>query len=77
MNRQDIINKREWRELFEALPVVQGFFGGDPDSHGINELIRNIGVYMEELLAHADDGKEGEKPNATCASGHERSSRPI
>ena len=57
MNRQDIINKREWRELFEALPVVQGFFGGDPDSHGINELLRNIGVYMEELLAHADDGK--------------------
>ena len=57
MNRQDILNKREWRELFEALPVIQGFFGGDPDSHGINELLRNLAVYTEELLAHADAGK--------------------
>ena len=48
MNRQDIINSVEWRELFETLPVVQGFFGGDPDSHGFNALMQGLAVYIEK-----------------------------
>jgi len=57
MNRQDVINTREWREMFETIPVMKEFFGGDPDSHGINALIQGLAVYMEKTLAHVDAGK--------------------
>jgi benzoyl-CoA reductase/2-hydroxyglutaryl-CoA dehydratase subunit BcrC/BadD/HgdB len=57
MNRQDIINKREWREMFETIPVMKEFFASDPDSHGLNSIIQGLSVYMEKTLAHVDAGK--------------------
>ena len=43
--------------MFETIPVMKEFFGGDPDSHGINALIQGLAVYMEKTLAHVDAGK--------------------
>ena len=56
MNREDIINTREWRLIFETLPALQKFFAGDPDAHGINTLLRGVAVYMERMLHHLDQG---------------------
>ncbi len=56
MKREDFIQTREWRELFETIPVLQGFFAGDPDSHGLNALLHGIAVYLEKMLARADAG---------------------
>lgn len=56
MNRQDILNTPEWREIFESLPVLQGFFGGDPDAHGITSLLEGVAVYAEKMLDHVDRG---------------------
>ena len=57
MNSQDILNRYEWRELIEMLPVVQEFFGGDEDSHGLNALMQGLAVYVEKTLAQVDAGK--------------------
>jgi benzoyl-CoA reductase/2-hydroxyglutaryl-CoA dehydratase subunit BcrC/BadD/HgdB len=57
MNRKDILNMREWREIFETLPVLQKFFSGDPDAHGINSFLRGVAIYLERLLANVDEGK--------------------
>ena len=56
MNRNDIIQTREWRDIFESLPVLKGFFGGDPDSHGFGTLIQCIMIYMEKVLHNVDRG---------------------
>ncbi len=56
MNRNDFINTREWRDLFETVPVFRGFFGGDRDSHGFNALLHCLAIYMEKFLHHVDQG---------------------
>ncbi|MFH1539171.1 MAG: 2-hydroxyacyl-CoA dehydratase family protein [bacterium] len=56
MNRYDVINMPEWREIFQNLPVLRHFFTGDPDSHGIIELTRGISIYLEKMLHHVDSG---------------------
>ena len=57
MNSQDILNRYEWREMIEMLPVVQEFFGGDEDSHGLNALMQGLAIYVEKTLAQVDAGK--------------------
>jgi benzoyl-CoA reductase subunit B len=57
MKRADMLARREWRDLFETLPVVQKFFAGDPDSHGINALLQGTVTYLHKLVDHADQGK--------------------
>lgn len=56
MNRNDLLARREWRELFDSIPVLQRFFAGDPDAHGFNRLIESIVDYLEGVLSHVDDG---------------------
>jgi benzoyl-CoA reductase/2-hydroxyglutaryl-CoA dehydratase subunit BcrC/BadD/HgdB len=43
--------------MFEMLPVVQEFFGGDQDSHGLNALLGGIDHYAKQMLTHLDAGK--------------------
>ncbi len=57
MTGKELMQKREWRELFESLPVVQGFFAGDPDSHGINALLDGVIGYIHNLFREVDRGK--------------------
>jgi benzoyl-CoA reductase/2-hydroxyglutaryl-CoA dehydratase subunit BcrC/BadD/HgdB len=57
MRSRDIINRPEWREIFEMLPVLQDFFGGDPDSHGLHALLQGLDSYLKKMLARADEGK--------------------
>jgi len=57
MTRQEFTRKREWREILETLPVVEGFFGGDPDSHGLNALVAGVHGYLERLFRNVDNGK--------------------
>jgi len=56
MNREQIIATPQWREVFESLPVLRGFFAGDPDAHGIAELLRAVSIYLERMLDHVDRG---------------------
>jgi hypothetical protein len=55
MNRQEVINTPEWRELFRSVPVLQEFFGGDPDAHGFHALLHGIAVHLEKMLHHVDN----------------------
>ncbi len=57
MTGNELLQKREWRELMETLPVVQGFFGGDPDSHGINTMLDGVIGYIENLFNEVEKGK--------------------
>ena len=54
MTRDDLIRTPEWRQLFQTIPVMRDFFSGDPDSHGIRELLRGVSIYMEKIV-HAVD----------------------
>lgn len=56
MNSGDIIRIPEWRRIFESLPVIRGFFAGDRQSHGINELLKGFSIYLEKMLDHVDNG---------------------
>jgi len=56
MNSRDLIKIPQWKEVFFSLPVIQGFFAGDPDSHGINDLLHGMAVYLEKMLNHLDSG---------------------
>ena len=56
MRSDEIIKKKEWRVIFESVPVIQRFFAGDPDSHGINSLLRGMAIYLEKMMHHADAG---------------------
>ena len=57
MKSSHIIKTPEWNDIFRSLPVIRGFFAGDPDSHGINELLRGISIYFEKMLHGADNGR--------------------
>jgi len=57
MTGRELVQNRVWREIFETLPVVEGFFGGDPDSHGLNALVKGVHGYVQSLLRNADNGK--------------------
>jgi benzoyl-CoA reductase subunit B len=54
VNRDQILCRKEWRDIFETLPVLQSVFAGDPDGHGMNGLIRGVMIYLEKMLHHAD-----------------------
>ena len=56
MNRDQIISTPEWRSVFESLPVIRRFFAGDTDSHGVNELMRCMSIYLEKMLHAVDEG---------------------
>ncbi|MFC1474444.1 2-hydroxyacyl-CoA dehydratase subunit D [bacterium] len=56
MKRDDVINTEEWRVVFESVPVIQRFFAGDKDSHGINSLLHGMSIYMEKMMHHIDKG---------------------
>jgi benzoyl-CoA reductase subunit B len=56
MNRYDMIQRKEWRDIFETLPVLQGVFATDPDAHGMNGLMRGVMIYLEKVLDHLDKG---------------------
>ena len=65
----------EWAELFQSLPVLQGFFEGDPAAHGFHALLRGLAVYLEKVLDHVDQQKPfvwhnlGFNPELTYALG--------
>ena len=56
MNRNDMLQRKEWRDIFETLPVLQEVFASDPDAHGMNGLIRGVMIYLEKMLHHVDRG---------------------
>ena len=57
MNRDQLLARAEWRELFETLPVLRRFFGGDPFAHGLNELLTSVRRYLDRMLAQLDEEK--------------------
>jgi len=75
MNREAIVNTPEWGELFRSLPVLQGFFEGDPAAHGFHALLHGLAVYLEKVLDHVDRQKPfvwhnlGFNPELTYALG--------
>jgi len=54
MNRDELLGKPEWRDLLKTIRVMRGFMAGDPDSHGMNGLIRAISSYLDSFLVHLD-----------------------
>lgn len=56
MNRWDVIKTPEWNQIFTGLPVLKGFFEGDPQSHGIAQLVKGISIQLEKMLHHVDEG---------------------
>lgn len=55
MTRQEMLERPEWREIFETLPVLQKFFAGDPGAHGINAFLHGLAVYLEKMLDHLEE----------------------
>ena len=56
MNRDQIIQTKEWRDIFETVPVLQKVFDSDPAGHGMSSLLRCINTYLERMLHHVDQG---------------------
>jgi benzoyl-CoA reductase subunit B len=56
MKSVDLTRTPQWRQLFESLPVIQRFFAGDPDSHGMNRLLHNVAIYLERMVDSLDRG---------------------
>ena len=56
MNREQLVARPEWNSVLGSMPVIQRFFAGDPDSHGINSLLHNMTIYLEKLFDHVDRG---------------------
>jgi len=56
VNRNQIIQTKEWRTIFQSLPTLRDFFSGDPDSHGFAAMLRGLMIYMEKALHHVDNG---------------------
>ena len=55
-SRPEIIERPEWRHIFETLPILQRFFAGDPHGHGMRELLHAIAINLEKTLYHVDAG---------------------
>jgi benzoyl-CoA reductase/2-hydroxyglutaryl-CoA dehydratase subunit BcrC/BadD/HgdB len=51
-----MISTPEWRDIFETLPILQGFFEGDPHAHGIKALTKSMAIFLEKTLYHVDSG---------------------
>ncbi len=58
MSRIELLEARQWREVFETIPVMQRFFAGDPAAHGFNQLLRTVMRYLERF----EDALEREVP---------------
>lgn len=54
--REDLLRTPQWRDFLEGLPVLRGFFGGDPHAHGINALLEGVSIYLERMFDHLDRG---------------------
>jgi benzoyl-CoA reductase subunit B len=52
-----MLREPAWRELLEALPVLQTFFDGDPHSYGIQSLLRCVTSYTNDAFSAVDNGK--------------------
>jgi hypothetical protein len=60
MNRGDVLGTYEWQAIFQTLPVLQKFFGGDPDAGAVRDgdagrvtgrfdaIIRSRGMLFDE-----------------------------
>ena len=53
-SRSDIIRTPQWRDIFETLPTLQGFFDGDPHGHGMRALLHAVAINLEKILYHVD-----------------------
>ena len=49
MSGPALLEKREWTEIGTTVPVLQKFFAGDKDSHGFNELLKAVRVYLHRF----------------------------
>jgi benzoyl-CoA reductase/2-hydroxyglutaryl-CoA dehydratase subunit BcrC/BadD/HgdB len=56
MKSDAILQMKEWRTVFETLPVLRRFFAEDPDSHGMNAILAGLSSYLEKMVAHVDRG---------------------
>ncbi len=56
MNSQQLMSNPYWSELIEAMPALQGFFGGDPRGHGFSALLRGIESQAKRIFEHLDNG---------------------
>jgi len=54
MNREELLSKPQWREIFRAIPILGGAFASDPDSHGIKGVLEATSIYFERLLDQID-----------------------
>jgi benzoyl-CoA reductase subunit B len=54
MTRDELLSKPEWSSLFASVGTMRRFMAGDPDSHGMNGLIRSLSEYLDSLLDHLD-----------------------
>ena len=54
MTRDELLSKPEWSSLFASVGTMRRFMAGDPDSHGMNGLIRSLSGYLDSLLDHLD-----------------------
>jgi benzoyl-CoA reductase/2-hydroxyglutaryl-CoA dehydratase subunit BcrC/BadD/HgdB len=53
-SRSNIIRTPQWRDIFETLPTLQGFFDGDPHGHGMRALLHAVAINLEKILYHVD-----------------------
>ena len=54
ITRETILRTPEWADLFQTLPVLDKFFRGDPNGHGMHGLLRNVSWYLNQVLDHVD-----------------------
>jgi benzoyl-CoA reductase/2-hydroxyglutaryl-CoA dehydratase subunit BcrC/BadD/HgdB len=45
-----------WRALERSIPVLERFFARDPESHGFNSLIAEVGGYLRDAARHRERG---------------------
>ncbi len=75
-SRREIISTPQWRDIFETLPTLQGFFDGDPHGHGMRSLLHAVAINLEKILYHVDAGHPfvwhnlGFNPELVYALGH-------
>ncbi len=56
MNRDELLKRPQWREIFRTVPVLAEAFASDPDSHGIKGVVDATNIYFAKLLDHVDRG---------------------
>lgn len=54
MKGRDMMLTPEWHDILKTLPLLRRFFGGDPDSHGMNQLLAAVDNYLGTTMQHLD-----------------------